>query len=394
MSGTLEKMIHRRQPDSPFHNQHPINVLHIIGSLQVGGAENQVVTLVQALNNARYTVDVCCLIDQGKQAPLLESQGINVFALNMRLRYWPLAAFKLYRLMKRLDIKIVHAHLYESGIWGRLVGKLAGVPVFITTEHGMTLWKKRRHVVVEGFANRFTDKMLAVSEDIRQRRIKHQNVPPEKIITLPNAVNIERFTAAPKADQIREQLGLDPSAPVIGTVARLVPPKRLDYLLETAAIVCQTIPKARFVIIGDGPLRQSLENQAQQLGLLPDKIQFLGSRQDIPKLLAMLDIFTLSSEREGLPVSLLEAMAASKPVVVTSVGGIPEIIEHRHNGLLVPPHNPAALAESIVGLIQNQPLREKLAAQGHQTIKAQYSVTAIAQRIIDLYDEILNSKQV
>jgi glycosyltransferase involved in cell wall biosynthesis len=373
-------------------HQPPLNVLHIIGTLQLGGAESQVATLAQALNNERYTVSVCCLHREGAQANVLRNKGINVVSFNMRLRYWPVTVYRLYRLIKQLNVQIVHTHLYDSGIWGRLVGKLAGAPVIMTTEHGMTLWKKSHHLILERFVNQFTDKIIAVSEDIRRRRIEHEGVPPEKIITIPNAVNIEQFSQASARNKIRKQLNLDSYAPVVGAVARLVPPKRLDYLLAAARLVCQAAPQARFIIIGDGPLRQELENQAAELKEV-GCVQFLGSRQDIPDLLSALDIFVLSSEREGLPVAMLEAMAASVPVVVTGVGGIPEVIRDGQNGLLVPPHEPERLAQAILNLIGDPGLRRNLAEQGLKTVNAHFSANAVSRQIIALYDDLLKTKK-
>lgn len=377
-------LIRDRQPS--------INVLYVIGTLQLGGAENQVVTMAPALCNDRYTIHVCCLGHEGVQADALRGRGIQVVALNMRLRYWPIAVYRLFRLIKQLNAQIVHTHLYDAGIWGRLVGKLAGVPVIVTTEHGMTLWKKRRHLLLEHFFNRFTDKMIAVSEDIRQRRIHDEGVSPEKIITIPNAVDIKRFSRIDSREQVRKELGIDTSCLVIGTVARLVVAKRLDYLLEAASVVCDAVPQARFLIIGDGPLRDDLERKALQLDLPPQYVRFLGSRQDIPELLSALDIFALSSEREGLPVSLLEAMAASRPVVATQVGGIPQVIQDGYNGVLIPPHDPAALAKAIRKLIEDNTQRKSLEKQGYRTVETRFSVEVVSRQIIALYSSLLEKK--
>ena len=353
-------MLNKSFDENPFlslyGNRSPSNVLYIIGTLQLGGAENQVVTLAPALCNERYTIHVCCLRREGVQADALRARGIQVVPLNMRLRYWPMAVFRLYRLIKRLDVQIVHTHLYDAGIWGRMTARAAGVPVILTTEHGMTLWKRRRHLLLERSVNRFTDKMIAVSEDIRQRRIHDEGVSPEKIITIPNAVDIKRFSRMNSREQVRAELGIDTLAPVIGTVARLVAAKRLDYLLEAARIVCETVPQVRFLIVGDGPFREELEGQALQLNLAPKYVRFLGSRQDIPELLSAFDIFVLSSEREGLPVALLEAMAATKPVVATRVGGTPQVIQDGYNGLLTSVHDPAGLAKAILMLINDDTL--------------------------------------
>lgn len=378
------------QPVFRSDHQRPIKVLHIIDSLPIGGAENQVVTLAPALGSDCYAVHVCCLRREGVQANTLRARGIPVVSLNMRLRYWPLAMYRLYRLIKQIRPKIVHAHLYESGIWGRLMGKLAGVPVLMTTEHCVK-FPKRRYLLLEILVNRFTQKMIAVSEEIRQIKIKDQGIPPQKVITIPNAVNIERFTALKTRDPVRMQLGIDGSSPLIGTVGRLVPEKRIDYLLEAADIVVGKVPNARFLIIGDGPLRQELENQARHLNQASECVQFLGSRHDVPALLSALDIFVLSSESEGLPVALLEAMAASKPIVATRVGGIPQVIEDRVDGLLISPHDPKGLAEAIFTLINDSDISESLAREAYRTVEESYSTKTVCRKIIELYDHSLGN---
>jgi glycosyltransferase involved in cell wall biosynthesis len=368
-----------------------INVLHVICSLPLGGAENQVVTLASALSSDRYKIHVCCLRREGVQANVLRARGINVIALNMRLRYWPIAVYRLYRLIKQLKPQIVHTHMNEAGIWGGMAGKLAGVPVIIATEHSIAFTRKR-HMFIELLINYFADKRTAVSEEIRQCYIENQLGSPEKIITIPNAVDVERFVGLNSRNQLRTQIGVNASFLLIGTVARLVQPKRLDYLIEAARLVCDAVPQARFLIIGDGTLREELEGQAVQLGLAPEYVRFLGSRQDVPDLLSALDIFVLSSEMEGLPVSLLEAMAASKPIVVTRVGAIPQVIQDGHSGLLVSPHDPAGLARAILTLIGDSTLRESLSREAYRTVEARFSTDIVRQQIIALYGSLLEKK--
>jgi glycosyltransferase involved in cell wall biosynthesis len=373
--------------------QQSIHVLHIIHGLTWGGAENQVVTLAPALSNDRYNIHVCCLGSEGVQADALRARGIRVVSLNMRLRYWPLAACRLFRLIKQLKPQIVHTHMSDANFWGTLVGKLAGVPVILTTQVGMNLWKKRRHLLLDRLVNHFTDKMIVVSEEIRERQIKNQLVSREKIMTIPIAVDIERFSGLDTRDELKAQIGVNASSPLVGTVARLVRDKRLDHLLEAARIVCDAAPLARFRIIGDGPLREALEVQARQLNLVPEYVRFLGNRPDVADFFSALDIFVLSSETEGLPVALLEAMAASKPVVATGVGGIPQAIQDGRNGLLIPPHDPASLADAILTVMEDSTLRESLAREGYRTVKARFSIDVIAQQMIALYDSLLEKKR-
>jgi glycosyltransferase involved in cell wall biosynthesis len=245
---------------------------------------------------------------------------------------------------------------------------------------------------LEPIVRHFTDKSIAVSDEIRQRCIKNQGVSPEKIITIPTAVDVEKFCGRTSRDQLRVQLGINASSPLVGTVARLVTPKRLDFLLDAARLVCDAVPQARFLIIGDGPLRDELERQAKQLDLAPDYVRFLGSRLDIPDLLSALDIFVLSSEIEGLPVAMLEAMAASRPVVATQVGGIPQVIQNGQNGLLVPPKDPTGLAKAILTLIEDGDLRESMAQEGYRTVETRFSVDVVSKQVIALYDDLLATK--
>jgi glycosyltransferase involved in cell wall biosynthesis len=367
-------------------------VLQIIGTLALGGAEKQVADLTLAMSNAGNTVSVCCLGGEGILAEALRAKGIQVYSINLRLRYLPVSLYKLYRLIKRLSPHVVHTHLYHAGIWGRLVAKWAGVPVILTTEHGMNPWKTRFQWLLEGLLNPFTDKIIAVSEEIRQCHMKRQGIPPVKIVTIPNGVNVECFTRLDSRDKTITQLGFDPSTFFVGSVARLARPKRLDELLLAARLVCNNAPHSHFLFIGDGPLRQELEDQASQLGLTPNSVTFLGSRADIPDLLQVLDIFVLSSETEGLPISLLEALAATRPVVATRVGGIPEIIKDGVNGLLVSPHDPKGLAESIQELMRNEDLRRSLAVEGYRTVETSYSIKVIARKILALYELLLQEK--
>ena len=380
-----------QSPSTMRGQPRPVNVLHIICSLPLGGAESQVVTLASTLNNDHYKIHVCCLRHEGIQANTLRAREIPVVALNMRVRYWPIAVYKLYRLIKQLKPQILHTHMNEAGIWGGMAGKLAGVPVIIATEHSIAFTRKH-HVFIEMLINYFADKRTAVSEEIRQCYIENKLGSPQKIITIPNAVEIERFDRPDSRNQLRTQIGVNASSPLVGTVARLVRPKRLDYLLEAARIVRDAAPQTRFLIIGDGPLRQELESQAERLGLTTDDVKFLGSRQDIPDLLSALDVFVLSSELEGLPVALLEAMAASKAIVATRVGAIPQVIQDGQNGLLVAPHDPAGLAKMILTLTGDSTLRASIAMEARRTVETRFSTKIVRQQFIALYNTLLEKK--
>jgi glycosyltransferase involved in cell wall biosynthesis len=373
-----------------YNIENRINVLHIIHSLTWGGAENQVVTLAPALNTDGYKIYICCLQTEGVQADTLREKGLQVTALNMRLRYWPSAVNKLYHLIQQIKPNIIHNHMYDASFWGTLVGKLAGVPVILTTEPGLTL--KKRPYLFDLIINHFNDKMVAVSEEIRQYHIEKRVISPDKCITIPNAVDIRQFISNAPKGELKKQFGIESSQILIGSIGRLVQAKRMDILLQAARIVCDTVPQTRFLIIGDGPLRLELERKASELKLSNEHVKFLGNRQDVSIFLSALDIFVLSSETEGIPVSMLEAMAASRPVVTTRVGGIPQVIQDEYNGLLVSPNDPSNLAKAILELIGDRNKCESLAREAYKTIETHFSTSVISKQIISLYDNLLQNK--
>jgi glycosyltransferase involved in cell wall biosynthesis len=369
-----------------------INLLHILSSLQIGGAEKQVVTLLKHVDKKKYRIILCCLHSGGPLEKEIKNEEIEIVLLRMRLRYILFAMFKLIRLMKKENIQIVHTHLYFDHLFGRIAARIAGVPVIVTTEHGRGMWKKGRHLLFERIANRFTDMRIAVSEDIRQIRIQREHTPPEKVITIPNAINEDDFIVSDYVhSDKRKALGINSDDLVIGTVARFDPDKALDKLLEAAYLVVKSIENVKIILVGNGPLRKNLEDHAARLKIA-DKVVFTGARTDIVELLSIMDVFVISSIREGIPVSLLEAMAAERAVVATNVGGNAEVINDESCGLIVAPNDIDALAIGIISLLNNKALRERMGRKARVRIQENFSVKSQVGKIESLYEEILMSK--
>jgi sugar transferase (PEP-CTERM/EpsH1 system associated) len=366
-----------------------INLLHIIPTLQIGGAEKQVVTLLKHIDKKKYCVTLCCLHRSGPLKEELEDEDIKIVILGMRLRYIVVSLYKLIRLMRKNYVQIVHTHLYTDHLWGRIAALIAGVPVIVTTEHGRGLWKKRRHLLFERIANRFTDMRIAVSEDIRQIRIKREHASPDKIVTIMNAINTDEFIVS---DDIRnakrKEIRIKGDELVIGTVARLDPDKAIDLLLDAVLLVSEKTEKVKFLLVGDGVLRSELENYTERIGLA-DKVIFTGARTDIAALLSIMDVYVNSSHREGISVSLLESMAAGKPVIATDVGGNPEIINDTSVGILVPANNADALAEAINMLLRDKNKRLQMGRNARERIINEFSIRSQSKRIESLYENLL-----
>jgi len=368
-----------------------LDVLHVIGGLTAGGAERNLYYLAHSMGRSRFAYGICCLLRRGEFADEVERAGVPVYALGFRRRNAPATVIRLARLMRRHRVKVVHTHLYECGVIGRIAAWLAGVPVIITHEHGKTTWKKWYHRWFERLAIRGTDLRIAVSEDIKGLRLRQEHTPPDKIAVVGNAVEAFRFDAGQAAGgATRAELGLARCF-VIGTVGRIVTAKSYDLLLRAARSVCTRRPEARFLLVGEGPLREELTRQRDSLGLA-DRVIFLGARTDIPALLAAMDLYVITSQREGLPISLIEAMMAAKPIVATAVGGIPEALCHGEDGLLVESGNEAALAEAILSLMDDPAGRRQMGERARTKARARYSAEAILEILEATYASIMHRK--
>jgi len=371
-----------------------ITVLHLIGTLQVGGAEQQLVSLAPLFNPERFRIIVATMQPRDTLAGALAGTHVECRSLNFRMRHFISGVWRLCSLLKREKVDILHTHMFYASWYGRLAGLCVRVPLMIATDHGRGLWKKPWDIAFERFANRYTALRIAVSQDVAEILRTREGVPEDKLLVIPNGVDVERFQAGRSGrESVRNQLGLPDGAVVVGTVARLVEPKALHILIKAVAQVSKAVPQVRLVIVGDGPLRGDLESAAADEGI-GDRVLFAGLRSDIPEVLAAFDIFALSSISEGLPVSLLEAMAAGKPIVATMVGGIPEAVTDRREGLLVEPGDPEALAGAIHELACDPKLASHLGRQASEKVAAEYSIEATVRRLEEVYCSLLNKTSV
>jgi glycosyltransferase involved in cell wall biosynthesis len=218
-------------------------------------------------------------------------------------------------------------------------------------------------------------------------------MPPPKVFLIPNGVEIKVFTEANQSlvEALAQEWKIRSHTPVIGTLARLHEQKGHSYLLDAVAQLRREIPDVKALVVGDGELRPSLEQRTQALRL-SDSVIFTGTRRDVPEILALLDVFVLPSLWEGLPIALLEAMAAGLPVVATRVGGVPEVVVDGETGLLVPPRDPDALSEAILTLLQDPDLRQKMGQAGQERVREYFSVERMVEETEALYERLLAEK--
>ena len=351
-----------------------------------GGAERLAAVVAMKLDPARFESVLCA--SRQTDEPLLdrelEEAGIGVLALGRRSTLDLLAWRPLVSLL-RDGVDVVHAHMFGSNVWGTVLGRLSGVPVVVAHEHTWSFQgRPLRRFLDRELVARWADVFVAVSGEDRRKMIEVEGVDPAKIRLIPNGIPSPANGAG--AD-VRTELGIEPSAPVLGVVCELRAQKALEVLFEAAALLLAEFPTLKVLVAGDGPERARLEEGARRLGVA-NTVLFLGIRRDVPAVLAAVDVAVLSSDYEGSPLSVMEYMAAAKPVVSTRVGGVPELVKDDVHGLLVEPRDPEALAEAVARLLRDPALAKRLGAVGRKRQQREFSLEAMVRRIEDLYEEL------
>ncbi len=383
-----------------------LRVLRAITRLNIGGPAIHVILLTRGLQNERFT----SVLVTGRESPsegtfrtLAQARGVEPYVLaQLGREVSPTndlrATMSMFRLIRSLRPHIVHTHMAKAGTAGRLAARMAGVPIIVHTFHGHTFHsyfgraKTALFLQIERALARFTDRIVAVGEAQRQDIAAYRVAPLEKITPIPLGLEIEDLLDAEcERGTFRRELEFDDAARLIGIVARLVPIKAHEVLLEAAARVRANDPQSHFLIVGDGERRVELEALASGLGLT-DAVRFLGWRSDMKRVYADLDVVALSSNNEGSPVALIEALAAARPVVATDVGGVSGVVRHGDTGVLVPPRNPAALADGILELLRNPDRAASLGRAGRAWVYPRHSAGRLVGDVERLYLDLAREK--
>ncbi len=383
----------------------PIRVLHPITRLIVGGAQENTMLTAQLLDPARWQVDVLSGPQTGREGSLIETvreRGIPLIIEPSLVREVnPLqdlrALFRLARLMRQGRYTIVHTHSSKAGIVGRWAAKLAGVPIIVHTVHGWGHHDRQHplirayYILLEKLTLPITDKLIVVSPLNTEKGLADGIGRPEHYTVIRSGIELERF-GHPQVDRAttRAAWNIPLDAPVVGTVTRLSAQKAPLDFVRAAAQVAAAVPNVYFLVVGDGPLRAEVEQLARDLGI-SERLVLTGLRRDVPEQLAAMDIFALSSLWEGLPRVLPQAMASGLPVVATATDGSIEAVTDGENGFLVPPGQPAVLAESLIRLLRDPALARQMGEAGRHRV-AEFDVRTMVAQIDQLYQELLAKK--
>ena len=357
-------------------------VMHLITELDSGGAQSALLRLLEGLDRSRFTPVVLCFYNGDRLvAQQIRNLGVEVIDLGMNSK-WRVGAFgRLWRLLRQRRPALLHTWMFHANVPGRLFGRLAGVPVIISSERtmGQEGWGRR-------FLNRLTsplaDRIICVSQNVADFAQQVIGLPADKLVVIQNGIDTAYFRpAAMPAHKAPGQM-------TIGYVGRLQKVKGVDLLIAAFAQLMAKYPTIQLHLVGDGSEREVLTAQVQQLGL-EQNVHFLGVRADVADLYQTFDLFVLPSLWEGMPNVVLEAMACGVPVVATNTGGTPEIVQHGKTGLLVEPGHATLLYEAMSMLIADTALHCQLVQAGRPYVEQTRSINQTIAKTVLLYEQLL-----
>ena len=376
-----------------------INLLYVITKLELGGAQKQLLSLIKNLDKEKFNPFLFTAKDG-----LLVSEALSINGLTLiKSRYLErvlsplkdtLALFEIYRVIKKNKINIVHTHSSKAGMLGRWAARLAKVKVILHTVHGWSFNDSQRlwrtfFIWLERLSAYFTDKLIIVSCHDKQKGLDHHIGREDKYSLIRYGINYTEFCV--NEQNSRKTLGLSPKDLVVGMVSCFKPQKSPQDFIKLANLIKQILPGIKFLLVGDGVLRRKMERLISEFNLQKEII-LTGWRRDIPQILSTIDVFVLTSLWEGLPIVVLEAMAAFKPVVATHTGGISDVIIEGRTGFLVAPGDMQELSDKLIPLLKNENLRRQIGQNAKDCLGADFSLENMVKHTQDLYSGLCLKK--
>ncbi len=369
-----------------------INVLFVIKPVQWSGADKVLLDVTTSLNKDKYQVIFAIIGLHPSEEAVIPERFPQIRFDMPNLHGWRQAIFSLQLgwLIHKYNIKIIHMNSYHPGNYCRLAAFWARVPIIIDHWHGFNRFSLKRKILCRLY-NSFTDLSFAVSELVGRYVQEQCGINPARLKVLYNAVDPALYEKTGRAAKVRQELGLPPEAQVVGLVARLDHRAKGHLELLQALSLLKDKHTVHALMVGGGRRQEEMRQLAASLGL-GEVVHFLGNRRDVPDLLAAMDIFVLPSHSEGVSLAVLEAMAAGLPVIVSAVGGLPEIVHDGETGLLIPPKDPEALAQSLARVLEEPGLAQGLGQKARQQVLKKYSLERLGQVVNAAYDELVETK--
>lgn len=379
----------------------PVRVLHVLGGTEFGGAIWVVQSYVEALIERGCAVTICATAD--RVTDLFRRAGCDIVEIPEMVREIDprrdfVSVAKLARVIRRRRFDVVHTHTSKGGIVGRAAARLAGVPIVLHTAHGFAFHERssRRsmalYVNLERLAARWSDRIITVSDFHRQWALELGIGKPDTVVTIHNGISRARLGVTRSRSDVRHELGLADDDLVVASIGRLAAGKGLEALLEALPEILRRQPRARLLLAGDGPIRAELEALMRGSGL-EGSVRMPGFREDVGDLLAAADLVAAPSLREGLSISVLEAMAMGKPIVATTIGSNRELIDDGASGLLVPPDDVAALGDAVASLLGDAERAARFGEAARARFEAGFTERVMKDAVWSLYEQLLGERR-
>lgn len=368
-----------------------IKVLQITHDLALGGLQRVVATICRAINRDEFDVEVLCLRDLGCFTKDIVDLGIPVTLIKQPkdgTDYFSFLKVAQFLMSKRPDV--LHTHNTQPLLDGTLAALMTGRCRIIHTDHARSFPDKKKYMIAEKIASHFVYKMVGVSEHTSKNLVQYENISVKKIVTIPNGIDPFPFQKKIDCDIKRKELEITKDKFVIGTCVRLSEQKGLTYLLNAMPNILSQVPQAHLVIAGTGPLESSLRDETKKLGIT-NNVTFLGHRDDTTELLQIFDVYVLPSLWEGLPMILLEAMAAKCPIIATNVGGVGNALEHGKAGILIEPKNPEAIEKAVMVVVKDRQTVIKMCEYAERHFQKNYTARVMVSQYENLYKDFFRT---
>ena len=367
-------------------------ICHLIVADGISGAENHLLKLVPSLSQEKYDIHfvVMAPLYQVYQDFLKNCQKVKVIFVPLGGKMNPLNLVRLFRLFRREKYDLLHTHNSRADVYGILAGKMAGVKRMMASIHGYQRYDKINPLFkIRGWILRkFSDRIITISDALKDLISENERIDKKKMETV--YYGLKPLNLEEGGKTVREEFHLDPDAPLLVDVGRLIPVKGHDYLIQALSKVIAFFSKIRLFIVGDGILMGDLKDLTHQLGL-KEHIIFTGYRRDVPRFLTEANLFVFPTLGEGFGLVLLEAMAFKKPIVATRVMSIPEIVEDGKSGLLVAPRSAEALADAIIHLLSHKDQSEDFGRRGYELLFSKFSIKRMVEETERIYDQLLSA---
>lgn len=358
-----------------------------------GGAENGIIRRISQLDRNKFEIKICFLFADNPYQDAFKKLDIPVCSMMMRHNKQFQGLIKLVRYLKDEKPHILHTHFTNSDYYGVILGKILNIPNIVSTFHMMRDWRrtrrfkdKLRHWLTLPVLKMF-DRILTVSDSVKESAIHYDKLNSEKIVTIYNGINITKYKPQ-KEMLINNEFKENDNTKIIGTVGRLCVEKGQKFLIKAMPLIKKQSPESKLVIVGEGELRKTFEELIIKLNL-HNSVILTGYRNDVPSILNKFDIFVLPSLTEGLPNSLIEAMACALPCIVSNIQSCAELIDDRVTGLLIETGNSIMIAEKVIYLLRNNEIANKIGNTARKKIENNFNIESTTKNLELIYNELL-----